>query len=424
LGEEWSAINNDTLEQENLNHHDPEPPSPPGWILAIGYLLFFTMGISPQLLQNGLFLETAVFKNDVPEGRAISAAIITAFMVANILVLVYLLLQSFRPVDDKIFVWLIFAISVVDCVFVAFFWQQTTHLFGYDWSYALLLLSFVAGAAGNTSTLVFFAFASNYHPLLTTALSAGYGASSVLAAGIALLQRPISGFTTRIYFFVLLAGIAIGFLAYVIVMYHRLGKALKSSHQEVDEEGYQNTMWDVDSGVTMAEKQPKATSWQLFKESFIPLFHMVWVSIITFFVPGLITYMTSDQYRLTFLNGIFLVAPPLGAFLSGVLPCERPGIVNVIQTVLAIYMFLPLLEVTDDRIPTSIWALYVLMAIVALLSGYNTTMLYLLFRKYTDVRDLEKISRWAAMANQLGATIGVVLNDILIIFSLLARRDY
>jgi hypothetical protein len=92
-----------------------------------------------------------------------------------------------------------------------------------------------------------------------------------------------------------------------------------------------------------------------------PLMHdmytadMMWISAITFFMPGLIPYITKDKFKVrvpvcacqrdaepvshgrssrmgrqtTFLNGIFLIAPPLGASISGFLPFYKISITNV-----------------------------------------------------------------------------------------------
>jgi hypothetical protein len=145
-----------------------------------------------------------VFRNELPEGSAISAAIVTSFMAANVFVLLYLIAHSIRPISDRLMAWVIFLLCALVGVLVAFLWNQTVTIGGEQWrsetspthvevipraltvwfvvlwrccasSYVLLFLAFIAGLAGNTSTLVFFAFASNYLPILTSALSAGYG---------------------------------------------------------------------------------------------------------------------------------------------------------------------------------------------------------------------------------------------------------
>ena len=56
------------------------------------------LGIAPQLVQNMLFSEAPLLATYLPEQKALQAHIIAAFMVANVITLLYLLLQTFRPI--------------------------------------------------------------------------------------------------------------------------------------------------------------------------------------------------------------------------------------------------------------------------------------------------------------------------------------
>jgi hypothetical protein len=51
------------------------------------------------------------------------------------------------------------------------------------------VFAFLAGSVGNTSVLVFFAFASRYRPIYTSALSVGYGLSGAAGFALSLLQN-------------------------------------------------------------------------------------------------------------------------------------------------------------------------------------------------------------------------------------------
>lgn len=63
------------------------------------YLAFLLLGIAPQLLQNMIFSEAPILAAVMPEGRAIQAHIIAAFMVANAVTLCYLILQFFFKIS-------------------------------------------------------------------------------------------------------------------------------------------------------------------------------------------------------------------------------------------------------------------------------------------------------------------------------------
>lgn len=65
---------------------------------VIPYISFVLLGIAPQLTENMIFSEAPLMATFLPEGKALQAHIVAAFMIANAITLLYLLLQSFRPV--------------------------------------------------------------------------------------------------------------------------------------------------------------------------------------------------------------------------------------------------------------------------------------------------------------------------------------
>jgi len=89
-----------------------------------------------------------------------------------------------------------------------------------------------------------------------------------------------------------------------------------------------------------------------------------------------------------------------------------------------VYILLPLLQSTYSlNIPAYLWLQITIMVLFGLLSGYNTTMVYLRIRRDLTGNDsdsqfhpsaIEKASRWAAISNQIGAMIGIIVNDALI----------
>lgn len=64
----------------------------------IPYISFVLLGVAPQLTENMIFSEAPLLATFLPEGKALQAHIVAAFMIANVITLLYLLLQSFRPV--------------------------------------------------------------------------------------------------------------------------------------------------------------------------------------------------------------------------------------------------------------------------------------------------------------------------------------
>ena len=73
--------------------------------------------------------------------------------------------------SDVISISVILCVSLYLSILTALFWQTNYK----DWSYGLLLLSFLAAGFGNTSVMVFFSYASEKNlPFFKTSMTIGY----------------------------------------------------------------------------------------------------------------------------------------------------------------------------------------------------------------------------------------------------------
>jgi len=369
---------------------------------VLGYILFLILGISPQVIQNAMFSETPIFEGVTPEGKQITSYIVTSFMVANVFCLLYLVIQQWKPVNDKIIVYIILFGSIVDAVLIMFLWTRTAVL---TWlgntSYMLLVCGFIGGALGNTSTLVFFALVTNYQPVMTTALSAGYGLSGLITSALSIAQTKYN-FSVKIFFVVNIAVIVSSILSFAVLVHSSIGKSLEQpkifSPENIN-------------GSYRKFKRPKLISY-----IWLSLLTMFWVSILTFYVPGMIPYMTEKSSTMNYLNGIFLVFPPVGAAIAGLFKIYFLPITAILQTLVFAYILVPVFQ--PGLIPLPEWLLYLLMIVFSLFSGYNTTMVYLRARRdlsnplaIFDSSTIEKVTRYIALSNQIGAMVGIFVND-------------
>jgi len=376
----------------------------------LGYLIFLLLGCAPQLVQNALFSETAIFKQEQPEGRNISAYMITAFMLANIFCLVYLFLQRFVGISDKVYVYIILFGNFFLCCMITVYWKHTKdiHPIG-DLSIVLIICSFFAGALGNVSTLVFFSFATQYRPYLTSALSTGYGVSGLITSGLALTQNPTKmRFGVDDYFAAIAGVLAVSIIVFMMIAHSNWAHRLRADAREQD---------DTDTESAFSEESDRPIP---YGAVFGILFIMFWVSMLTFFIPALIPYTGRNDEEMAYLNAIFLVFPPIGALLVGWFKFYALSVTTAVQTIAFLFLVLPALDATKDVLPFYGWLLYCLLMLFGLLSGYTTTMIYLKLRK--DLAEyplyIDKIARFAAFANQLGAIVGILLNDVIIISKL------
>lgn len=216
----------------------------------LGYFVFLLLGCAPQLVQNALFSETAIFRQEQPEGRNISAYMITAFMSANVFCLVYLFLQRYVGISDKVYMYIILFGNFFLCCMITVYWKhtETIHPFG-DLSTVLIVCSFFAGALGNVSTLVFFSFANQFKPYLTSALSTGYGVSGVITSSLSLVQNPsLQRFQVDDFFAAIAGVLAVCIILFMIVAHGNWSHRLRADAREQE---------DTDTESTFSEESDK-----------------------------------------------------------------------------------------------------------------------------------------------------------------------
>lgn len=192
-------------------------------------------------------------------------------------------------------------------------------------------MTFIAGSLGNTATLVFFGFASMYQPIFTSALSAGFGVGGAFTTLLSVIQFPRDipnkpNFGVFPYFLVVVALIACVVVMFLILRNSPFGRSLQVvSHTDYLEVNRRTSeMFDF----TPSEK--RASFSQILRETWMYYIIMFWVAFITFIVPCVIPFL-ADNEVMTGLNGVFLVFPPVGAFLAGIYQIPWTSIPAILQ---------------------------------------------------------------------------------------------
>jgi hypothetical protein len=118
---------------------------------------------------------------------------------------------------------------------------------------------------------------------------------------------------------------------------------------------------------------------------------------------------------LVWFNNIFLVVPTVGAALAGVVKVYNghkiiPWMLISAQVILFAYILLVALQKTHSYVLSDAWFVFGVTILFNLLSGYNSTMVYLLLRTHMEARFIQRTQRWAGFAYQVGGTIGIFSN--------------
>lgn len=114
---------------------------------------------------------------------------------------------------------------------------------------------------------------------------------------------------------------------------------------------------------------------------------------------------------------IFLVVPTVGTLAAGWLrPFKRsrivPWVLIALQSILFVYFLLVTLRHVRPYIYHKLPLVFIALILFAILSGYNSTMVYLLLRQeeVVDISLMEQAQRFAGFAFQLGGFLGVFAN--------------
>eukprot|EP00007_Cunea_sp_BSH-02190019_P008331 CAMPEP_0174239170 /NCGR_PEP_ID=MMETSP0417-20130205/13687_1 /TAXON_ID=242541 /ORGANISM="Mayorella sp, Strain BSH-02190019" /LENGTH=481 /DNA_ID=CAMNT_0015318083 /DNA_START=79 /DNA_END=1521 /DNA_ORIENTATION=+ len=384
--------------------------------LVCGFLLFVVLGMAPQFLQNAIFSETPMFMQMLPEGRAITANLLTAFFLANIITLAYLIIDSIWPLRDDIVLPTVLTIGVVNTILLSFFWDTSTEFISStETSWPLLICAFIAGGVGNTSTLVLFNFASLYMPVFSTAVSVGYALSGFGASIIVWAQNPSSSnFPPDVFFLVATFVVVFCLLLYALLHIHPLGTQIESPDKEL---------------IEMARHQaPQTTSFlplwdgELVRSVAPLLANLIYGAILTFSVPAMLPFMIPDGHEswLGYLNSIYLIFPSIGILVASLTYWKWPygaivpWLVSLLETLLAGYMFLAVMDATHEVFPSTPWIHGILLGIFVLCSGYRSTFVFMRIRDVHPGDSGVQVGKWAACATQFGALLGIGLSDLMI----------
>lgn len=261
-------------------------------------MFFILIGIAPQLVQNAIFAETAVFRLYLAEGDNIYFYILAAFVLAHVISFIFVLCPGLT-VASTFFGHLIFMGNLILAIVLSFLWDsQSPNKFAGLTSTSLFLCALFAGICGNTSANVLYPFASKFHPILLTALSAGYGLSGVIVSTLVIAQQSDTTdlvFSVKTYFIVVISLASVCYFIYILMAHSNLADTLLAART-------------VRSQISVEE--PSRT--KICTSITSACFNMFICSMITFWLPSLFISLVplslnSDPRFFSYLNFLFLV---------------------------------------------------------------------------------------------------------------------
>eukprot|EP00124_Ichthyophonus_hoferi_P004387 Ihof_evm1s475 gene=Ihof_evmTU1s475 len=232
-------------------------------LLIASYMLFLLMGISSWLPVNALYLQMPFYYRHLyPYALNINSGISFSIVAASIFPTLFMILSKrFRLPGKK----LLLGILVIGVAFCVLFGIYALRLRSPSVAgFALLLFgSFMAGAVGSMSNVLFWPFAVAYNPTLLNGLSLGTSFSAVVPVVVSLIQsadRTAVDQEVSTFFFVMSAFAFLSVLAFIAI--ERLPFVMRVA-KEYEAPVSENTVEEVEHASSLGEKCKKASTTDL-----------------------------------------------------------------------------------------------------------------------------------------------------------------
>nr|XP_003707438.1 PREDICTED: solute carrier family 52, riboflavin transporter, member 3-A-like [Megachile rotundata] len=153
------------------------------------HILITLFGISAWIGTNGIFIQTSVLINTLPESWALPAYLVLVIQAANFGPLFYTILQHFKcKINEFWWISCLLISGTIAMGLLSFFYSVTTVIAGNEHSVILFILTFFSALVGCFSSVLFMPYLRNYQENYLISYFIGEGLSGVLPSIVALIQ--------------------------------------------------------------------------------------------------------------------------------------------------------------------------------------------------------------------------------------------
>ncbi|KAK2162206.1 hypothetical protein LSH36_102g09078 [Paralvinella palmiformis] len=154
------------------------------------YVMVSAFAVSSWIDINGLFVETPLLVNILPERWRLFSYLVVVIQVANTGPIMYMVLRKRWPelIQEWRAIYVIVSIGATACFLLAFFWQETTVINGQPHSTALFVLVGFLALVDCSSCVVYLPYMGQYKPQYMTAFYFGQGLGSLIPGLVGLIQ--------------------------------------------------------------------------------------------------------------------------------------------------------------------------------------------------------------------------------------------
>lgn len=157
-------------------------------------LLVVLFGISSWIAINGLWVQTPLLVDRLPESWDLPFYIVIITQMANVGPILYSILKRYRiPRLEMMAIHLIMLAGTSACLVLALFWHVTAYVGDSEHAVVFLFATGILSVVDCTSSVLFFPFITNYKSQYLSSLLIGEGLSGVVPSFAALVQGELAG---------------------------------------------------------------------------------------------------------------------------------------------------------------------------------------------------------------------------------------
>lgn len=154
-------------------------------------------GLSSWIAINGLWVETPILVNRLPEGWKLASYITVITQLANVGILVYSLLRHYISSDrlEVLSIHVIYTIGTIALILLIFFWDHVSIVGESKHSVVFFVLTFFLAIVDCTSSVLYLPFMSRVPARFVFAQLIGQALSGLVPSFLALIQGSFGLFT-------------------------------------------------------------------------------------------------------------------------------------------------------------------------------------------------------------------------------------
>jgi len=155
---------------------------------ALISILFVFLGLSAWITVNGVWAETPLLVNVLPEGWKLISYIIVLIQLANLGPLCYYFIKRKFPKSEYYAIHLVMFVGIISCILLGTYWNKTVYLLGKQRSVYFFVFVYAFAFVDCTTSVLYIPYMRHFKNKYIFPFFAGEGLSGLVPSLLALVQ--------------------------------------------------------------------------------------------------------------------------------------------------------------------------------------------------------------------------------------------